>query len=147
MPSRTCRRRRLFATLIVLGSLAAATSHGAAFGQTANSITLVWTASGDDGTIGRASRYDLRYSSYAISGTDTLGWWNAATIVNTTGKVPSAPGTPDSMVVSGLVAGVRYYAVIRIADEVPNWSRYSNVVTFFAGDKTPPRQIVDLTAY
>jgi hypothetical protein len=146
MPTRTCRRR-LFAALVALGSLAAAASHEAASGQTANSISLVWTAPGDDGTVGRASRYDLRYSTFAISGTDTLGWWNAATIVNMTGKVPSTPGALDSMVVSGLVAGVRYYAVIRTADEVPNWSRYSNLVTFFAGDKTPPKQIVDLTAH
>ncbi|HEU5311557.1 MAG TPA: hypothetical protein VFV24_08910 [Candidatus Eisenbacteria bacterium] len=146
MTSRTCRRR-LFAALVALASFAVAAPDGAAVGQTANSITLVWTAPGDDGTIGRAARYDLRYSPNAISGTDTLGWWNAAAIVNMTGKVPSASGALDSMVVSGLASGVRYYAVIRTADEVPNWSRYSNVVSFFAGDKTPPRQIVDLTAH
>jgi hypothetical protein len=145
MPSQACRRR-LLAALVALGSLAAA-STGTAMEQAASTIKLVWTAPGDDGTIGRASRYDLRYSTYAISGTDTLGWWNAATIVNMTGKVPSAAGAPDSIVVSGLIAGVRYYAVIRAADEVPNWNRYSNVVSFFAGDQTPPKQIVDLMAH
>jgi len=50
------------------------------------------------------------------------------------------------MVVSGLVSGVRYYVVLRAADEVPNWSAYSNVATFIPSDKTAPRQIVDLIA-
>src|SRR5215204_909542 len=44
------------------------------------SIWLRWTATGDDGTTGRAARYDIRYSRYPIAGTDTVGWWNAATI-------------------------------------------------------------------
>jgi hypothetical protein len=146
MQSRT-RRRRLFLTIAALVSLAAAGGlHEPAIGQTANTMTLVWTAPGDDGTIGRATRYDLRYSANAISGTDTLSWWNAATIVNMTGKLPSNSGAPDSMVVTGLTAGVRYYAVLRAADEVPNWSRFSNVASFLAGDNIPPRQIVDLIA-
>ncbi|HET9252054.1 MAG TPA: hypothetical protein VFP58_08065 [Candidatus Eisenbacteria bacterium] len=141
MFTRTCRRRLILA-FVGLGSLAAT----AAIGQTSNSITLVWTAPGDDGTIGRATRYDLRYSANAISGTDTTSWWNAATVVNMTGKVPSVSGALDSMAVSGLTAGVRYYAVIRAADEVPNWSRYSNVASFLVGDQIPPRQVVDLIA-
>ena len=145
MPSRTCRRRS-FAVILALGSLAFAALSGNATGQTANSMTLVWTAPGDDGTIGRASKYDLRYSSNAISGTDTTSWWNAATVVNMTGKLPSTSGALDSMVVSGLTAGVRYYAMVRAADEVPNWSGYGNVASFVPGDKTPPKQIVDLIA-
>jgi hypothetical protein len=140
------RRRRLSLALFALGSLAALASPHAAEGQTSTSVTLVWTAPGDDGTAGRATRYDLRYSRYAISGSDTLGWWNAATIVNMTGKVPSASGTLESAVVSGLTAGVQYYAVIRTADEVPNWSGYSNIASFVATDKTPPMHVADLIA-
>ncbi len=33
-----------------------------------NSITLDWTATGDDGTVGRASYYDLRYRTTNIVG-------------------------------------------------------------------------------
>ena len=145
MFTRTCRRR-LFLAFVALASLAFAARNERADAQTANSITLVWTAPGDDGTVGRATRYDLRYSSNSISGTDTTSWWNAAIVVNMTSKVPSASGALDSMVVSGLAAGVRYYAVLRAADEVPNWSRYSNVASFVPGDVTPPKQIVDLIA-
>jgi hypothetical protein len=94
------------------------------------SIWLRWTATGDDGTIGRAARYDIRYSKFSISGTDTVGWWNAATIVNTIGKVPSAPGHRDSVLITSVTYGTRYYAMMRIADEVPNWSRFSNLAAF-----------------
>lgn len=145
MFARKCRRI-VFLAIVAVGFLAATARDETADAQTANSITLVWTAPGDDGTIGRATRYDLRYSSNAISGTDTLSWWNAATVVNMTSKVPSTSGALDSMAVSGLASGVRYYAVIRAADEVPNWSRYSNVASFVPGDVTPPKQVVDLIA-
>jgi flagellar hook capping protein FlgD len=94
------------------------------------SFWLRWTATGDDGNIGRAARYDIRYSQYPISGADTVGWWNAATIINTIGKVPPASGQKDSVLVTNVTYGVRYYSMMRIADEVPNWSRYSNLATF-----------------
>ena len=94
------------------------------------SIWLRWTATGDDGTIGRAARYDIRYSTQAISGTDTVGWWNAATIVNTIGKVPPPPGMPDSVLITSVTYGQGYYAMMRVADEVPNWSRFSNLARF-----------------
>jgi hypothetical protein len=94
------------------------------------SIWLRWTATGDDGLVGRSARYDIRYSTYAIQGTDTVGWWNAATIVYTTGKVPPAPGMPDSVLITSVTYGQTYFAMMRVADEVPNWSRYSNLARF-----------------
>ena len=145
MPSMRTRRS-LFLVLAALGLLATGTLFRSAIGQTSTSITLVWTAPGDDGSVGRATRYDLRYSPNAISGTDTTTWWNSATLVNMSTKVPSSAGTLDSMAIAGLTLGVRYYAILRAADEVPNWSRFSNVTSFTLTDKTPPRQIVDLNA-
>lgn len=113
--------------------------------QTATTtVTLLWTAPGDDGMSGRASQYDLRISTSAISGTDTLSWWNAATVVNMSGRVPAVAGTADSVAVSNLVAGSRYYAILRAADEVPNWSGYSNVAVIDLRDVTPPSRITDL---
>jgi hypothetical protein len=44
-----------------------------------NAITLTWTAPGDDGNVGRASQYDIRYATSNISGTDTTTWWSQAT--------------------------------------------------------------------
>jgi len=126
--------------LVLAGGLAApAPAHA----QTV-SATLLWTAPGDDGLIGRAVRYDIRYSSSAIAGSDTTTWWNNAAVVNTTGKVPATSGAADSMVVAGLTAGVRYYAIIRAADEVPNWSGFSNVAVIDLTDRVAPTRIADL---
>ena len=137
------RRLLVLAVSAALLAAAAGTLHAQTTGATA---TLLWTAPGDDGTIGRASRYDIRYSATAIAGTDTLGWLNAATVVPTTGKVPALPGTPDSMAVTGLAAGTLYRAIIRTGDEVPNWSGYSNVAIIDLRDLIAPARIADLRA-
>ena len=135
--------RRILALVATAGLLA--TAAGTLNAQTAAvNATLVWTAPGDDAVLGRASRYDIRYSSNAISGTDTVSWWNAATIVNTIGKVPVPAGQTDSMVVTNLTSGVRYYAIVRTGDEVPNWSGYSNVAVIDLRDMTPPARVADL---
>ena len=49
----------------------------------ADSVTLSWTAPGDDGTVGRATSYEMRYSDQPVAGQDTLSWWNGATSVGT----------------------------------------------------------------
>ena len=126
---------------ILAGALAAPPAHA----QTV-SATLLWTAPGDDGITGRATRYDIRYSSNAIAGTDTTTWWNNATVVNTTGKVPATAGAADSMVVTGLAAGIRYFAIVRAADEVPNWSGFSNIAVIDLTDRIAPTRIADLRA-
>jgi carboxypeptidase family protein/flagellar hook capping protein FlgD len=92
----------------------------------AASATLVWTTPGDDGAAGRAARYDLRVSANAIAGSDTASWWAAASAVDMGAKLPGTSGALDSMVVPGLTGGTRYYAILRTADEVPNWSGFSN---------------------
>lgn len=76
--------------------------------------------------VGRATSYDLRYRTVAITGTDTLSWWNNAT--QASGEpVPGVSGTTDSTRVNNLTQGTTYYFIIKAADEVFNWSGYSNV--------------------
>lgn len=94
-----------------------------------SAVTLLWTATGDNGLVGQASKYDLRYTANAVVGTDTLGWWNTAAMVNMAGRVPPPSGSRDSAVVAGLVLGKKYYAILRIGDAAGNWSGYSNVAT------------------
>jgi len=92
---------------------------------TSSSITLTWTSPGDDGTVGTASLYDIRYSHVSV-GTDTSGWWNTAdTVIGE--PSPSSPGTTDSCQATGLSSETTYYFLIKTADEVLNWSGFSNV--------------------
>lgn len=90
--------------------------------STGNTLTLAWTASGDDGTVNRASYYDIRYSTTPISDAT----WNDATKI-TNPPVPSAPGLTESYVVLDLTAQTKYYFALKTADEMNNWSSLSNI--------------------
>jgi len=83
---------------------------------------LTWTAPGDDGGVGNASTYDVRYSTTRITDAN----WGSATPVDGEGT-PNPPGTPDTLVVSGLEAGTNHFFAMKTADEVPNWSEISNL--------------------
>ena len=108
------------------------------------STTVLWTAPGDDGMSGRASSYALRYRTTAIVGTDTTSWWNAATSISGLPS-PGVAGSTDSMVVNGLDPTKTYYFILRTADEVPNWSGFSNVAIKAASvDVIPPAAITNL---
>ncbi len=98
----------------------------------AASATLLWTSPGDNGGAARVYYYDLRISTSAITGTDTTSWWNAATKIPMTGKTPLTPGSPETLVMNGLISGAKYYGILKSADSQLNWSRYSNVATFTA---------------
>jgi chitodextrinase len=107
-----------------------------------NFIRLTWTATGDDGSTGQASSYDLRYSTSAISD-DTS--FSAATPV--TGlSAPKAAGQGETFTVTGLTPSTLYYFAIKVADEVPNWSALSNVVSVSTqeADLLPPLAVTDL---
>jgi len=128
-----------FATLAL--GLAAPAQAATAFDSTA---TLLWTATGDDGSTGVAAQYDLRYSANPIAGSDTLAWWNAATRV-TSMPAPRPAGATDSVQVRGLTPSQTYYFVLRTADEVPNWSNFSNVaIRLPYTDVIAPVAIADL---
>jgi hypothetical protein len=119
---------------------------GVAHGQSPadSSLALQWTAPGDDGSTGTATQYALRYRTVPIAGTDTLSWWNAATPVSGL-PIPRPAGSTDSIRVRGLVPSTTYYFILRTADEVPNWSGFSNfAVLSTSGDLVAPGTIADL---
>lgn len=105
------------------------------------SVVLSWTAPGDDGMVGTASQYDLRYSTALITESNF-----AAANRWTSVPVPTVAGTTQSATITGLVSGTTYYFVIKAADEVPNWSAMSNLVVFtpLASDTRPPARISNL---
>jgi hypothetical protein len=94
------------------------------------SFWLRWTATGDDGNIGRAARYDIRYSQFPISGIDTSDGGTGRRSSTPPGRFPPLPVRRTRCSSVNVTYGTRYYAMMRVADEVPNWSRYSNLATF-----------------
>ncbi len=108
----------------------------------ANDVTLRWTASGDDGTTGTATAYEIRYSTDPID----AGNWATATVVNNV-PTPAVAGTEESTFVDGLTPDTKYYFAVQVADETPNWSGLSNVVsaTTLSPDVTAPSTIHDLS--
>ena len=126
-----------FAALLALPTAAGAQ-------VTSTSITLSWTTPGDDSLLGTAAQFDLRYSTAPISSANFTGatrW--------TSMPAPAAPGTRQSVTVTGLAPATTYHFAIKTADEVPNWSGISNLVsraTLAAPDTIPPAAIRDLAA-
>ncbi len=110
--------------------------------RTQTSILLGWTAPGDDGATGTASTYDLRYWNTTIT---EINWDSAVHVTNE--PTPSVAGTPETCTVSDLNENTNYFFAIKTADEIPNWSGLSNVVsTSTLADETPPAAIEDLQA-
>jgi hypothetical protein len=88
----------------------------------AASLALKWTAPGDDGKIGTAKQYDIRYSLLPITATN---WAIATQVVGE--PVPLVAGTLQRHVITGLKPSTGYYVAMKTADEIPNWSTLSNV--------------------
>jgi beta-lactamase superfamily II metal-dependent hydrolase len=97
------------------------TNLAAAPGEYNGSVNLTWTATGDDGSVGTASAYTVRYSASPI----TSGNWASATDV--TGEPsPQASGSSEAWSVRGLPAGQTLYFAIRAEDEAHNLGGVSN---------------------
>ncbi|HET9951497.1 MAG TPA: fibronectin type III domain-containing protein [Candidatus Eisenbacteria bacterium] len=95
-----------------------------------HSIGLQWTATGDDSTSGRATAYQLKYStSDPASGSLDTWWQNATSVPGNSLPAPRNAGATDSTRVAGLSSGTTYFFVIRAVDDAANLSPYSNVAT------------------
>jgi trimeric autotransporter adhesin len=110
---------------------------------THNSVTLTWTATGDDSLTGIASQYDLRYSTSNITASNfaSATRWTAM-------PTPTASGNEQSVTVTGLSPSTTYYFALKVGDEVPNWSTVSNVInrTTLALDTALPGVPTSLTS-
>jgi len=88
-----------------------------------HSITLGWTAVGDDGIKGRATRYDVRY---ARNGTAPFNF-NAATQVHGVNP-PFQSRAADSVTIDGLQQNTPYTFAVHVFDEVDNRSPQPGLV-------------------
>ena len=87
-------------------------------------VDLSWTAPGDDYDTGTATTYDIRYSTSPIN----EGNWASAS-VSTDEVAPNVAGISESVTITGLSGSTLYYFAIKTADEVPNTSIISNIVS------------------
>ena len=87
-----------------------------------DSITLIWTAPGDDGNVGTATAYDIRYSDVIL-----FNWDTATKVLNP--PSPQEPGVREEFIVTGLSPSTTYYFALKAVDEAWNWSDMSNITT------------------
>jgi subtilisin family serine protease len=86
-----------------------------------NSISLTWTATGDDGDIGTASYYEIRQSASQIDESN----WDAAEALSQQ-IFPQPAGSTEQFDVIGLDVETDYYFAIKAFDEWGNPSPVSN---------------------
>jgi C1A family cysteine protease len=95
---------------------------------TTTSITLTWTAPGNDGASGLAASYRLAYSTSPINAS------NFSSLTPVTGvSTPQISGSTESFTVNNLTPGTTYYFAITTTDSSGNTSALSNVFS----DTTP----------
>jgi hypothetical protein len=87
------------------------------------SLTLTWTAPGDNGTTGTACTYDLRRSCSPITNEN----WAAASQLDGEPD-PQEAGSAESCDVEGLGLSNTYCFALRTCDTAGNWSDVSNNV-------------------
>lgn len=92
------------------------------------SILLRWIAPGDDGWHGRATAYDIRYSTSVLSSST----WATASVFAPT-LSPAISGQPDSCWVTGLQTQTQYWFALKARDDQSNWASLSNIASY----KTP----------
>ena len=92
--------------------------------STSSSITLTWTAPGDDGTAGTAAQYDIRYTTSGINDANFDSATQAVAV-----PTPNEAGTGETFTITELTENTTYHFALKAADEVQNWSTLSNVAT------------------
>jgi len=89
-------------------------------------IALTWTAPGDDGTSGQATKYIIYYGATSVPDTELTGV-----------SKPGVSGTAETMNTGGFTIGVTYYFILYTEDKRGNVSGVSNKVFTFPRVFTP----------
>ena len=81
-----------------------------------HTMAVAWSSPGDDGFTGRATQYDLRYSTSQI----TAANFNSATQLTT--SAPRVAGSVECYRASNLSACTTYWFAVKTKDDAGNWS-------------------------
>lgn len=105
-----------------------------------NSVTITWTATGDDGYSGTASGYigywdedSAKIANNPMLGTPIVGL-----------PAPLIAGTNQSHDIVGVPSQSVIWVVLQAYDDVGNKSPWSNIARKETGDAIPPAAINDL---
>ncbi|MCM2266656.1 MAG: PQQ-binding-like beta-propeller repeat protein, partial [Elusimicrobiales bacterium] len=117
----------------------AVTGAAAVPGAAPGSVLLTWNGSGNDGTVGSASGYEIRLSTYP-----SFGW--AAGAVWKSSRAATGPyGTAEAETVTYLAGGVTYYFLLKAYDGNSNYSAAASTVSACAPrDLYPPAAPAEL---
>lgn len=83
---------------------------------TSTSVGLTWTAPGDDGNVGTATSYDIRYSTKKIDDKDDTDWDSAMSALGE--PAPQTAGATETFTVDQLTPGADYWFVMKTSDGV-----------------------------
>lgn len=88
----------------------------------ATQVKLTWTATGDDGNVGQAATYDVRWSTQPITAA------NFAAATPAPVAAPKTAGSPETATIT-VPPETTIYVAMEVADEQFNTSTLSNVAT------------------
>lgn len=97
------------------------------------SIRVQWSAPGDDGAVGTAQTYEIRYRTSTI---DASNWSSSSQLM--IAPVPKVSGTLQMFDLLNLTPNTRYYFAIKTRDEAMNESAISNVASVTTDAPPPP---------
>jgi hypothetical protein len=86
------------------------------------SVNVAWLAVGDDGNLGTAAEYDLRYATTPINNETDFAAATRFVI-----PPPQAPGTAESATVTGVNLTVDHYFALKVLDGAGNFSRSASI--------------------
>jgi len=92
---------------------------------TSSSVTLTWTAPGNDGDVGLATSYDFRYSTKKINDKNDTDWNDAIQVTDE--PAPQTAGLTENHTVSQLTPDSDYWFVMKTSDSFQE-SALSNVL-------------------
>ena len=109
----------------------------------ATKVPLTWTAPGNDGNVGTALSYDVRYSTSVITDDATFAAATPATGVPS----PKPAGSTETFTLTGLAGSTTYWVAVKTHDAT-NVSDVSNVivVTTTPPDLVAPQTVTNLVA-
>ena len=106
----------------------------------AASVTLTWTAVGDDSTSGIAFANDMRFAQDSTA--LVTDWSNCQQIQGL--PAPKPAGQTETLVINNFPVGQLWFYSVKSIDEAGNVGALGNITRVFVPDDIAPAAIVDL---